>query len=334
MGGTFFISWELWQQMTFVLACAICVVIFAGLCKLTWQSRYMKKQEVLDEEKRARLLEMRKTGLQTKRTGDIPFGVRATQAGIEIEGIWVSRPSTPNPNASSTALNNPASIGVTPNPLAKNKSLDPKSAAGPGRIRMPSGYISPAARSPTSPGHLDGPPDLSRNKSTHQRSDSGLNSDALRMLEGKPPHQPTNNATYVPRSSAPDTRQRSKSQPRQQGRSHSRQRGSDSSNDDGYGAETPSPTRGQYMYAASAGPSRNASAVNLSSYAATSSGHPTIPNFPLSSPEREPWNSGYAASETQLPLLSNADAISMPEPTFGPGEAHYSNKPRPGLQKR
>ncbi|TLS28535.1 hypothetical protein PpBr36_00400 [Pyricularia pennisetigena] len=332
MGGTFFTSWELWQQMTFVLACAICVVIFAGLCKLTWQSRYMKKQEVLDEEKRARLLEMRKTGLSTKRTGEIPFGVRATQAGIEVEGIWVSRPSTPNPNASSTALNNPASIGVTPNPLAKNKSLDPKSASGPGGIRMPSGYVSPAAKSPTSPGLLDGPPDLSRNKSTHQRSDSGLNSDALRMLEGKPPRQLTSNTTYVPRSSAPE--QRSKSQSRQQGRSHSRQRGSDSSNGDASGAETPSPTRGQYMYAASAGPSRNASAVNLSSYAASSSGHPTIPNFPLSSPDREPWTSGYAASETQLPLLSNADAISMPEPTFGPGDAHYSNKQRPGQQKR
>lgn len=318
MGGQFFINWELWQQMTFVLGCSIVVVVVAGIARLSWTSRLMQKQEILDEEKRSRLLEMRKTGLSAKQACTVPFGVRATQAGIEIDGIWVSRPSTPTANGGSATLAN----GVTPNPHANGKTLDPKSAMG--GIRMPSGYVSPAAKSPTA-GYFDGPPDLSRNKSGHLRNDSGLNSDALRQLEGKPPRQLTNHQTYVPRSSAQDDRQRSKSQPRHQTRSHSRQRGSDSTNDDPFNPSTPSPTRGQYMYAASAGPSRNASAVNLSSYGGGggSSVALNIPNFPLSSPEREPWSSTYAASETQLPLLSYADAISMPEPTFGPGETHH-----------
>ncbi|KAI5865035.1 hypothetical protein GGS23DRAFT_405536 [Durotheca rogersii] len=91
----FFVNWELWQQMTFVLAAAIVVVFLAGLVKLWWLSRYLKKHTVLDEEKRIRHMEMRKSGLPVGKRADIPFGVRAIQSGIEVDGIWISRPSTP-----------------------------------------------------------------------------------------------------------------------------------------------------------------------------------------------------------------------------------------------
>ncbi|KAI1410782.1 hypothetical protein F5Y13DRAFT_68961 [Hypoxylon sp. FL1857] len=91
----FFTNWELWEQMTFVLAVAIVVVFFIGLLKLWWLSRYLKKHTILDLEKRARLLEMQKSGLPSTKRVDIPFGVRAIQSGIEVDGIWISRPGTP-----------------------------------------------------------------------------------------------------------------------------------------------------------------------------------------------------------------------------------------------
>ncbi|KFA80400.1 hypothetical protein S40288_08805 [Stachybotrys chartarum IBT 40288] len=88
---TFFVDWELWQEMTFVLACCIVVVFGLGLVKLWRTNRQVRKLEILDEEKRARTLEMRHCGIQTRRQNEIPFGVRALQSGVEVEGIWISK---------------------------------------------------------------------------------------------------------------------------------------------------------------------------------------------------------------------------------------------------
>ncbi|KAF3007212.1 hypothetical protein E8E14_007126 [Neopestalotiopsis sp. 37M] len=101
----FFTNWELWQEMTFVLACSIVLVFFAGLGKLWWINRSVRKHELLDEEKKSRMTEIEKVGIPAKRRADIPFGVRAIQSGIEVDGIWISRPGTPNsqlPPAAST----------------------------------------------------------------------------------------------------------------------------------------------------------------------------------------------------------------------------------------
>ncbi|CAK7271881.1 hypothetical protein SEPCBS57363_004848 [Sporothrix epigloea] len=105
--------------MTFVLACAIAVVFLVALVKLWRTSRQMRRQEVLDEEKRARLAEIRKvemassTGLtvhggRKKRAIEIPFGVRAIQTGIEVDGIWISQPTTP----SRSSTNSKTGLGV------------------------------------------------------------------------------------------------------------------------------------------------------------------------------------------------------------------------------
>ncbi|KAH9891535.1 hypothetical protein F4778DRAFT_340388 [Xylariomycetidae sp. FL2044] len=110
---TFFSSWELWQQMTFVLAAAIVVVFIAGLVKLWWLSRFLRKHTILDEEKRTRQQEMRKSGIPSGRRVDIPFGVRAIQSGVQIDGIWISRPGTPvetlSPGAASSTTLEPDS---------------------------------------------------------------------------------------------------------------------------------------------------------------------------------------------------------------------------------
>jgi hypothetical protein len=40
--------------------------------------------------------QIQKTGLSMRQKPQVPFGVRAIQSGIEVDGIWISRPGTPN----------------------------------------------------------------------------------------------------------------------------------------------------------------------------------------------------------------------------------------------
>lgn len=114
----FFNSWELWEKMTFVsdesschsidqlandtqvLGVCILIVFGIGYGKLLWRNRLVRKQEVVDEEKRVRIQQLRNSGqiIETPKGHDIPFGVRAIQSGVEVDGIWISRTNTPIPS--------------------------------------------------------------------------------------------------------------------------------------------------------------------------------------------------------------------------------------------
>lgn len=172
----------------------------------------MKKQELLDEEKRQRVQEMESTGLSHKRVIDIPFGVRAIQGGVEVDGIWISRPTTPNTRKSMAppGMASTTTIAVTANPLLAKAQAQggklPSPTDTPTKVAhstpyMPTGYN---AGQPTSPGHHDpmsslgGPPNLNRNPSGHNRSSrQRTNEDALSRLEGGPRQPPQ---TYVPKA--------------------------------------------------------------------------------------------------------------------------------------
>lgn len=87
-----------------------------GFAKLWLTNRLLRRYELLDEEKEARLSEMRRCGIPIPRVNEIPFGVRAIQSGIEVDGIWISRPNTPDESkrASSATLNLESALGKPP----------------------------------------------------------------------------------------------------------------------------------------------------------------------------------------------------------------------------
>lgn len=67
---------------------------------------------------------MKSTGLPLPRKFDIPFGVRAIQSGIEVDGIWISRPNTP---AGSDTASKAPSHEV--NPKGKERAVRPSQPA-------------------------------------------------------------------------------------------------------------------------------------------------------------------------------------------------------------
>ncbi|KAK1979081.1 hypothetical protein LZ30DRAFT_597704 [Colletotrichum cereale] len=176
--GQVFVSWELWQQMTFILACAIGVVFIIGFIKLWWTNRYIARQEIIDAEKRAHAAELASTGLPLppRKKSEIPFGVRAIQSGIEVDGIWISRPNTPSTESPPNSAR------------AKGKyvSMGPVS---------PRSSVSGSLASPTS-SRGDIGPQTYRPKSTYNPVTS--RADALSQLEGKPQDFTAHN-TYQPR---------------------------------------------------------------------------------------------------------------------------------------
>ncbi|KAF3000222.1 hypothetical protein E8E13_007327 [Curvularia kusanoi] len=97
---TFFNSWALWQKMTFVLACGIVVTIFLGLLKLWYDRSKIRKYSKVNKGKEAATPEMLEAQpvqrVQAEEMkDDIPFGVRAIESGIEVDGVWISRSNTP-----------------------------------------------------------------------------------------------------------------------------------------------------------------------------------------------------------------------------------------------
>jgi hypothetical protein len=91
----------------------------------------MKRWEKIDEEKRARRIDLRHCGMTSDSVEDIPFGIRAIQRGFEVEGIWISSLDSSDQSrvASSATLigdqtevvqvkTNTRHRGVTPNEMA------------------------------------------------------------------------------------------------------------------------------------------------------------------------------------------------------------------------
>ncbi|EMD00709.1 hypothetical protein BAUCODRAFT_29069 [Baudoinia panamericana UAMH 10762] len=85
----------MWEKLCFVLACAIVVVLLAGTTKLGYTHwRLRKYVAVAEKEKKEQAIQRQMS--QRRRHDETPFGIRALENGIEVEGVWVSRPNTPD----------------------------------------------------------------------------------------------------------------------------------------------------------------------------------------------------------------------------------------------
>ncbi|KAL2159159.1 hypothetical protein VTH06DRAFT_2591 [Thermothelomyces fergusii] len=202
MAGYFFTSWELWQEMTFVLAMGIVSVFFAGLVKLWWTNRLMKKEEQLEAEKRARVEAMRKSGIPIKRANPVPFGIKAIQSGVEVEGIWISPPALMNETGERRTS---SSAGTGDRDLdSQKKGQNPSEGEKPVRVTTATTNLGPKqgqsstsvlqnlADSEPTDGSSSAAPPLSQSvyskPTTHSSlSPVTLNEDALRRLEGRSP---------------------------------------------------------------------------------------------------------------------------------------------------
>ncbi|RYP21974.1 hypothetical protein DL767_009141 [Monosporascus sp. MG133] len=146
-------------------------------------NRILRKHVVLDQEKQARQQDMRRSGLPVGKRMDIPFGVRAIQSGIEVDGIWISRPGTP---AESETL--VSSVGE-----AKGKE---KAVPISGGLRSPTTAV--AEVQPT-PGQSPTPSLLQHNDAVHA---------PLRSMQVGPQstYKPTHALYHQPNTSTETTR--------------------------------------------------------------------------------------------------------------------------------
>ncbi|KAE9376841.1 hypothetical protein N431DRAFT_501624 [Stipitochalara longipes BDJ] len=210
----FFYSWPLWEKMTFILGLAILGVFCVGYLKLLWMNRIVKKQEVVDEEKRTKIRELRNSGqiVESRRSHDIPFGVRAIQSGITVDGIWISQSSTPIPSELKLGhLRNGSSDMVTPQDLNTDAEVADETAPKGVRLSPRQGKqqssndalgelsMDPLERPGTSGTRLSYKPQ----RSSHLRVGSHGEYDAttLDQLEGKPSSPPKKIYTHRPRGS-------------------------------------------------------------------------------------------------------------------------------------
>ncbi|KAL8935502.1 MAG: hypothetical protein Q9216_005393 [Gyalolechia sp. 2 TL-2023] len=122
--GAFWNSWELWVKLCFILGTGIVLVVFAGLIKQVYTHWKLRKYTALAKTKAARkeeALQRNPSAVRRKKGNDIPFGVRAIESGIEVDGVWISRSNTP-------ANSNPNSTPGSPE-LSANRASAPQFAA-------------------------------------------------------------------------------------------------------------------------------------------------------------------------------------------------------------
>jgi hypothetical protein len=167
----------------------------------------------VDEEKRTRIQELRNSGqiVESRKSHDIPFGVRAIQSGITVDGIWISQSNSPIPSELKLGhLRNGSSDMITP--FDSSNGAEPtddiaRPSSGQGRqdflrseagerIMDPDTGVQEASR-PDSSGARSYKP----RKTSHLRYGSHGEYDAatLDQLEGKPSPPKRKLSTHRPR---------------------------------------------------------------------------------------------------------------------------------------
>ena len=150
--------------------------------------------------KEAHRQEMQRVGSTRRHKGpEVPFGIRAIESGIEVDGVWISRSNTPAQSLPATpAPASPASgpsIAPRPHPPKQEDSPDRSSSASNiSRLDIPQ----PVYGYPTVNLRPSGPSSTTLN-SSYERSKPGANSpispgpdlpDLTRVQQIRPTYQP------------------------------------------------------------------------------------------------------------------------------------------------
>jgi hypothetical protein len=121
MGKAFFSEWELWQKLVFVslhpskplshhvltspqiLGGGIALTICLGSIQLVHTHWRLHEYSAVAEKERKeqalhREMSQKRRGPGVPRADEVPFGIRALERGVEVEGVWVSRGNTPEPS--------------------------------------------------------------------------------------------------------------------------------------------------------------------------------------------------------------------------------------------
>ncbi|KAF9695946.1 hypothetical protein EKO04_006188 [Ascochyta lentis] len=193
-GNEFFNSWALWQKMTFVLACGIVVTIFIGFCKLCYDRSKIRKYTKVDKGKTAATPEMLESQPvqwvhAEEMKDDIPFGVRAIESGIEVDGVWISRTNTPVGSSRASVISEnrlPRSFNNSALELPQMSYASSRGSSG-----APSSFdrAVSAERLPTNDSRSGSPPNQVYNSfpgpssARYSQSNLARNSSALQNLE-------------------------------------------------------------------------------------------------------------------------------------------------------
>ncbi|RAK95791.1 uncharacterized protein BO80DRAFT_314548, partial [Aspergillus ibericus CBS 121593] len=76
------VGWALWQKLSFVLAGLLALVLLYSFGVLAYNRRKTKKYATAEARQRAEMQPM------LADQSEIPFGARALEKGIQVEGIW------------------------------------------------------------------------------------------------------------------------------------------------------------------------------------------------------------------------------------------------------
>ena len=76
------------------MGCAIVVIVMAGATKVGYTHWQLRKYSALAEKERRGQMVQRQMS-QRRRHDEVPFGIRALEHGLEVDGVWFSRPTTP-----------------------------------------------------------------------------------------------------------------------------------------------------------------------------------------------------------------------------------------------